>query len=184
MSSPLLVKISRDGKEIGTYEAKEAVRLRLSGTLKDSDDYTHDGMDYGGMIHWAKMTEMSRDLVLAHLFPDSLFKRGARIVFNLPLCLLGGALTLGRLCLKLSPVILVPIIIYRWDELAVFLDRPATLGEVLSALLLIAAYCGMVFFTPLAELWSDLKTYLAPVFKWKLHLRKSEGGPPFGFDDY
>ena len=37
MSSPLLVKISRDGKEIGTYEAKEAVRLLVYGTLKPTD---------------------------------------------------------------------------------------------------------------------------------------------------
>ena len=44
MSSPLLVKISRDGKEIGTYEAKEAVRLLVYGTLKETDFYWHEGM--------------------------------------------------------------------------------------------------------------------------------------------
>jgi len=44
MSSPLLVKISRDGKEIGTYEAKEAVRLLGNDTLKETDFYWHEGM--------------------------------------------------------------------------------------------------------------------------------------------
>ena len=44
MSSPLLVKISRDGKEIGTYEAQEAVRLLVYGTLKETDFYWHEGM--------------------------------------------------------------------------------------------------------------------------------------------
>lgn len=52
MSSPLLVKISRDGKEIGSYEAKEVVRLRADGTLKGTDFYWHEGMP-----HWAPMTE-------------------------------------------------------------------------------------------------------------------------------
>jgi hypothetical protein len=52
MSSPLLVKISRDGKEIGTYEANEAVRLRADGTLKGTDFYWHEGMP-----NWAPMTE-------------------------------------------------------------------------------------------------------------------------------
>ena len=114
---------------------------------------------------------------------DSTAKKVARFIFNLPLCLLGGALSFSRLCLKLSPVILVPVVIYRWDELAVFLDRPATLGEVLSALLLITAYCSVVFFTPLSECWTEFKVYLSPVLKWKLHLRQSEGGPPFGYED-
>ncbi|MEY4798818.1 MAG: domain 2 [Verrucomicrobiota bacterium] len=52
MSSPLLVKISRDGKEIGTYEAQEAVQLRADGTLKGTDFYWHEGMP-----NWAPMTE-------------------------------------------------------------------------------------------------------------------------------
>jgi len=52
MSSPLLIKISRDGKEIGTYEAQEAVRLRADGTLKGTDFYWHEGMP-----NWAPMTE-------------------------------------------------------------------------------------------------------------------------------
>jgi len=177
MSTPLLVKISRDGKEIGTYDAQEAVRLRLSGTLKDTDDYTHEGMDYGGMIHWAKMTEMSRDLVLAHLFPDSLFKRGARIVFNLPLCLLGGALPFGRLCLQFSPIILA-IICY--DDLADSLKRPATLGDVLVLSFLTVFFSALWVYDPTcSKAWAEIKYYLSPVYKWKLHLRESEGGPPF-----
>jgi hypothetical protein len=49
---PLIVKISRDGKEIGTYEAIEAGRLRADGTLKGTDFYWHEGMP-----NWAPMTE-------------------------------------------------------------------------------------------------------------------------------
>ena len=44
MSTPLQVKISRDGKEIGTYEVKEAIRLLVYGTLKETDFYWHEGM--------------------------------------------------------------------------------------------------------------------------------------------
>lgn len=53
MSSPLLVKISRDGKEIGTYEAKEAVRLLVYGTLKETDFYWHEGM-----TEWAPLVNL------------------------------------------------------------------------------------------------------------------------------
>jgi hypothetical protein len=44
MSSPLLVKISRDGKDIGTYELAEVLRLLGAGTLKPTDFYWHEGM--------------------------------------------------------------------------------------------------------------------------------------------
>ena len=53
MSSPLLVKISRDGKEIGTYEAKEAIRLLVYGTLKETDFYWHEGM-----TEWAPLSKL------------------------------------------------------------------------------------------------------------------------------
>ena len=53
MSSPLLVKISRDGKEIGTYEAKEAVRLLVYGTLKETDFYWREGM-----TEWAPLVKL------------------------------------------------------------------------------------------------------------------------------
>jgi hypothetical protein len=53
MSSPLLVKISRDGKEIGTYEAKEAIRLLVYGTLKETDFYWHEGM-----TEWAPLLKL------------------------------------------------------------------------------------------------------------------------------
>lgn len=114
---------------------------------------------------------------------DRFPKKVIRFIFALPLCLLGGALTLGRLFVKLSPVILIPIIIYRWDELAVFLARPATLLDVLAALFLILAYCFTWYSITLSECWSELKVYLSPVFEWKVHIRPSEGGPPFGYED-
>jgi len=51
MTSTLLVKVSRDGKEIGTYEAKEAVRLLVYGTLKETDFYWQEGMtDWAPLI--------------------------------------------------------------------------------------------------------------------------------------
>ena len=53
MSEPLQVKISRDGKEIGTYEAKEAVRLLVYGTLKETDFYWHEGM-----TDWAPLSKL------------------------------------------------------------------------------------------------------------------------------
>ena len=53
MSTSLQVKISRDGKEIGTYEAQEAVRLLVYGTLKDTDFYWHEGM-----TEWAPLLKL------------------------------------------------------------------------------------------------------------------------------
>ena len=50
MSSPLLVKISRDGKEIGTYDSAEALRLLGLGTLKPTDLYLHEGMTSWGLL--------------------------------------------------------------------------------------------------------------------------------------
>ena len=51
MSEPLQVKISRDGKEIGTYEVKEAIRLLVYGTLEETDFYWHEGMtDWAPLI--------------------------------------------------------------------------------------------------------------------------------------
>lgn len=53
MSPPLQVKVPRDGKEIGTYEAKEAVRLLVYGTLKETDFYWHEGM-----TDWAPLSKL------------------------------------------------------------------------------------------------------------------------------
>ena len=52
MSKPLQVRVSRDGKEIGTYSAAEVVRLRIEGTLKESDFYWHEGM-----TDWAPLSQ-------------------------------------------------------------------------------------------------------------------------------
>jgi len=62
MTSPLLVKISRDGKEIGTYEAKEAVRLLISGILKKTDFYWHEGM-----TEWAPLLKLEASETLRQL---------------------------------------------------------------------------------------------------------------------
>ena len=62
MSSPLLVKISRDGKEIGTYEAKEAVRLLVYGTLKETDFYWHEGMAEWSPLSKLQASEARRQL--------------------------------------------------------------------------------------------------------------------------
>jgi len=62
MSSPLLVKISRDGKEIGTYEAKEAVRLLVYGTLKETDFYWHEGMTEWAPLLKLQASESRREL--------------------------------------------------------------------------------------------------------------------------
>lgn len=53
MSEPIQVRVSRDGKEIGTYSAQEAVRLLVAGTLKLTDFYWHDGM-----TEWAPLAQL------------------------------------------------------------------------------------------------------------------------------
>ena len=53
MSEPLQVRVSRDGKEFGTYSAQEAVRLLVYGTLKETDFYWHEGM-----TDWAPLTQL------------------------------------------------------------------------------------------------------------------------------
>jgi GYF domain 2 len=62
MSTPLLVKISRDGKEIGTYEAKEAVRLLVYGTLRETDFYWHEGMTDWAPLSKLQASEARREL--------------------------------------------------------------------------------------------------------------------------
>jgi hypothetical protein len=62
MTTPLLVKISRDGQEIGTYEAKEAVRLLLYGTLKETDFYWHEGMTEWEPLPKLRVSEARRVL--------------------------------------------------------------------------------------------------------------------------
>ena len=44
MSSPLQVTIVRAGKEVGTYELAEVLRLLGLGTLKPTDHYWNEGM--------------------------------------------------------------------------------------------------------------------------------------------
>ena len=44
MSTPLQVTIVRAGREIGTYELAEVLRLLGTGTLKPTDLYWHEGM--------------------------------------------------------------------------------------------------------------------------------------------
>ena len=53
MSEPLQVRVSRDGKEFGTYSAQETVRLLVYGTLKETDFYWHEGM-----TDWAPLTQL------------------------------------------------------------------------------------------------------------------------------
>ena len=50
MSSPLQVTIVRAGKEIGTYDLDEVLRLLGLGTLKPTDIYWHEGMGGGGEL--------------------------------------------------------------------------------------------------------------------------------------
>ncbi len=52
MSEPLQIRISRDGKEIGAYPAADVVRLRINGTLKETDFYWQEGMS-----DWAPLTQ-------------------------------------------------------------------------------------------------------------------------------
>ena len=53
MSSPLQVTIVRAGKEIGTYDLAEVLRLLGAGTLKPTDYYWHEGM-----TEWASLLKL------------------------------------------------------------------------------------------------------------------------------
>jgi hypothetical protein len=53
MSEPIMVKVSRDGKEIGVYPSREAIRLLTLGTLKFTDFYWHVGM-----AEWAPLSTL------------------------------------------------------------------------------------------------------------------------------
>ena len=53
MSSPLQVRIARAGKEVGTYDSAEALRLLGLGTLKPTDHYWHLGMG-----EWRVLTDL------------------------------------------------------------------------------------------------------------------------------
>ena len=59
MSSPLQVRIARAGKEVGTYDSAEALRLLGLGTLKPTDHYWHPGM--GG---WELLSKLDASEVL------------------------------------------------------------------------------------------------------------------------
>ena len=64
MSTSLQVKISRGGKEIGIYEAKEAVRLLISGILKKTDFYWHEGMTEWAPLLKLEASETFRQLAI------------------------------------------------------------------------------------------------------------------------
>jgi hypothetical protein len=55
MSLPLQVRIARAGKEVGSYDSAEALRLLGLGTLKPTDHYWHLGM--GGWELLSKLDE-------------------------------------------------------------------------------------------------------------------------------
>jgi len=62
MSDPLQVKVSRAGKEIGTYGVEEAVQLLQVGTLKPTDFYWHKGMTEWAPLSKLQVSEVSRQL--------------------------------------------------------------------------------------------------------------------------
>lgn len=53
MSSSRQVTIARDGKEIGTFNPEEAVRLLVLGQLLDTDHFWHEGM-----ANWEFLTRL------------------------------------------------------------------------------------------------------------------------------
>jgi hypothetical protein len=55
MSSPLQVRIARAGKEIGTYDSAEVIRLLGVGTLDPTDHYWHEGM-----TSWALVSDLQK----------------------------------------------------------------------------------------------------------------------------
>jgi hypothetical protein len=53
--SKLLIKVSRQGVEIGSYTISEALRLIDAGTLKCTDHYWHTGM-----VGWACLSQLKQ----------------------------------------------------------------------------------------------------------------------------
>ena len=60
MSTPLTVKVSRDGKEIGEYSVPDALRLLVEGTLRGTDHYWQQGMTDWALLSGLKANEEVR----------------------------------------------------------------------------------------------------------------------------
>jgi phage shock protein PspC (stress-responsive transcriptional regulator) len=60
MSTPLTVKVSRDGKEIGEYSVPDALRLLAEGTLRGTDHYWQQGMPDWALLSGLKAKEEVR----------------------------------------------------------------------------------------------------------------------------
>lgn len=53
MSEPILVRVSREGKELGSYLAPEVLRMLKEGALLPTDFYWHEGM-----TDWAPLAQL------------------------------------------------------------------------------------------------------------------------------
>ena len=60
MSTPLMVRVSRDGKEIGEYSVPDALRLLVEGTLRGTDHYWQQGMTDWALLSGLKAKEEVR----------------------------------------------------------------------------------------------------------------------------
>jgi len=60
MSTPLMLRVSRDGKEIGEYSVPDAVRLLSEGTLRGTDHYWQQGMTDWALMSGLKAKEEVR----------------------------------------------------------------------------------------------------------------------------
>ena len=60
MSTPLMVRVSRDGKEIGEYSVPDALRLLVEGTLRGTDHYWQQGMTDWALLSGLKAKEEIR----------------------------------------------------------------------------------------------------------------------------
>ncbi len=67
MSDPIKVKVSRDGKEIGTYQVDEALRLLASGDLKSTDHYWSEGMTAWAFLSHLQTWDSGRKKAAADL---------------------------------------------------------------------------------------------------------------------
>ena len=63
MPEPLQIRIARSGKEIGTFDSAEALRLLAVGTLKPTDHYWTKGMQ--GWEQLAKLVESESQRVMS-----------------------------------------------------------------------------------------------------------------------
>jgi uncharacterized membrane protein len=70
MSEPILVRVSREGKELGSYPASEVLSMLKEGALLPTDFYWHEGM-----TDWAPLAQLQASEARRHLAERALLQK-------------------------------------------------------------------------------------------------------------